>query len=129
MDYQAIADPLLDLLEADTDLTDVVGTAIYYAGERDFAVPSLEWQVISDPHEEDMGVVITQVDLFARTMGDIATMQSRVQFHWDQPRGRTLQGVYIESMYEGGGPLPGADEGVFARFLTFRHRTVRERYT
>ena len=52
----------------------------------------------------------------------------RVQFHWDNPRGRTLGGVYIESVFEGGGVLPGADQSIYARALTFRFRTVRERY-
>ncbi len=127
MDWHRIADPLLDLLETDTDLTDIVGTALYMAGERDFEVPSVEWQVISETHDEDMGVVIVQVDLFTHTDGDNATLESVIQRHWDN-RAQTLAGVYIESNFEGGGTLPGADEGIYARFLTFRHRTVRERY-
>ena len=127
MDYHRIADPLLDLLEADADLTAIIGTAIYMAGERDFQVPSIEWMVISETHDEDMGDVLVQVDLFSYDADQLATMQSVVQRHWDN-RARTLAGVYIESSFEGGGTLPGADEGVHAHFLTFRHRTVRERY-
>lgn len=129
----AVAD-WLSTVAADSVVTGLLGTDPEFnqAGEGDFVVPSLEYTLI-DPASPFMEVywrTLIQLDLWMETLADVLSLERAIVrlLHLDVPA--TLGTTPMWSQLQpGGGPLPGARDGVRGRSLDFHLIYLRDRYT
>lgn len=130
MRWDVIIPAWLDPIKADSDVRSVLGNspALWMVGERDYDVPSCEWQLIADTEGENYEVTLVQLDFFVHKLQDVQTLERTLRrlCHHDTPI--TLDGHELWSQLVGGGPLQGPDDGVLRRRLDFRLTYLRSRY-
>jgi len=110
-------------------LTGVFGSSITDAEERDFKVPTLRINVITNIETENYEPSIIQFDVWTRNKSDqiIAETELRRLFHRDTPY--TFQDVGVFSIYQSRTRLEGPQDGVLGVALDFRFEPLRSRYT
>lgn len=130
MNWDTALPAILTKVEANADVQSVLGDppALYMAGEREFEVNSCEWQIISDTELELFNPILTQWDLWCRTMDELVTLEKalRSELHHDLPVMFGAVGMWSELV--GARVLPGAGgagEGIHNRSLDFRFTPVR----
>lgn len=130
MRWDVIIDAWLDPVAADSDVRSVLGNPpeLWMVGERERAVPSCEWELISDIENENYEVTLVQLSFFVLKITDFVTLEQAVRrlCHHDTPIIR--DGHELWSQLVGGGPLQGPDDGTIRRRLDFRLTYLRSRY-
>lgn len=85
MIYPTVVDDALDLMVADSTITDVVpATAIRKWSDADFVAPSLFWQLVAEsPDLEVYKRVDVQFDVFTRSQSTLHTVLDEIErlFH------------------------------------------------
>lgn len=133
MRWDAVVPAWLAPIAADSDVRGVLGTdaAFYMAGEREFEIGSLEYQLIV-PAVLDREVFwrsLVQLDFWVRTMADLVTLEKALVrlLHFDLQV--AIGGIPMRTEFVGDGrPLEGAADNTFTRSLDFRLTYLRNRY-
>lgn len=102
------------------------------AGERDFAVPGLEYALISPavPFLEVYWRTLVQLDFWMRSLADLVSLERALVrlLHYDTPLSIGSIPMWSQ-MIVGGIPLEGARDGNFGRSMDFHLIYLREKYT
>jgi hypothetical protein len=119
----------VDLAAADAALVGIFGTAMYYAGSRTYAVPSLEHQLITETEGELWNPMIVQWDIWTRTMAETLTAERRLRVLFHQELPITIGGMPMWCQYEDGEGLSTPDrDNVYGRAVRFRFTPLRSLY-
>ncbi len=127
----AVAD-WLALVAADSVVQGLLGVDPEFnmAGDRDFKVPSLEYQLISPavPHLEVYWRTLVQLDFWTKTLADLVTLEKALVrlLHYDTPLTIGTTPMWSQ-MLVGGTPLQGARDGTFGRSMDFHLIYLRNR--
>ena len=102
------------------------------AGERDHAIPGLEYSLIS-PAVRYMEVywrTLIQLDLFAYTLAEVVALERALVrlLDFDTPVDIGSIPMWSE-MQQGGVELAGASDGIFGRSMDFHLTYLRGKYT
>jgi hypothetical protein len=110
-------------------LTAIFGTSITDTEEREFRVPTLRLDVISNVETENYEPTLMQFDIWTRRKQDqiLAEAELRRLFHRETPY--TIEGVGTWSRYEGRTRLEGPQDGILGVAVDFRFEPLRTRYT
>ena len=102
------------------------------AGEHDYAVPSLEYTLISPavPFFEVYWRTLIQLDFWTKKLSDLATLERALVrlLHFDTPVEIGSIPMWSQ-MIVGGVPIEGARDGNFGRSIDFHLIYLREKYT
>ena len=133
MRWDTVVPAWVEVIAADTDVRDVLGTgrAFYMAGEREFEVDSLEYQLIVPAvlYREVFWRTLIQLDFWVRTMADLVKLEKALLrlLHFDLAV--TIGGIAMWSQHVGDGrALEGAADNTFTRSLDFQLTYLRNRY-
>lgn len=130
MRWDVIIPAWLAPVKADSGVQSVLGSPpeLWMVGERAYKVPSMEWQLLTDPEGENYEVPLLQLDMFVRGLDKYVTLERAVRLlcHHDTPI--TRDGHELWSERTGGGPLQGPDDGVIRRRHDFRLTYLRGKY-
>ncbi len=133
MRWDAIVPAWLEVIAADSVVRGVLGTekAFYMAGERDFEVGSLEYQLIV-PAVLDREVYwrsLVQLDFWVRTMTELVTLEKALIRLLHSDLAVTIGGIAMWTQHVGDGrALEGAADNTFTRSLDFQLTYLRNRY-
>ncbi len=133
MRWDAVVAAWLVPIAADSVVRGVLGTerGFYMAGEREFEVDSLEYQLIV-PAVLDREVfwrTLVQLDFWVRTMADLVTLEKALVRLLHSDLAVTIGGIEMWTELVGDGrPLEGAADNTFTRSLDFRLTYLRNRY-
>lgn len=134
MRWDAAVPAWLAPVAADSDVQDLLGTVTEFnhVGERDFAVPSLEYTLISPatPLHEVYWRTLVQLDFWMKSFADLVSLERALVrlLHYDWPL--PIGGIPMWSqMIIGGTPLQGARDGIFGHSMDFHLIYLRDRYT
>ncbi len=133
MRWDAIVPAWIETIAADTTVRSILGTekAFYMAGERDFEIGSLEYQLIT-PAVLDREVfwrTLVQLDFWVRTMADLVTLEKALISLLHSDLEVTIAGIKMYTQHVGDGrPLEGAADNTFTRSLDFQLTYLRNRY-
>ena len=120
-------------IAADSVVQGVLGVDAEFnlAGEHDFAVPSLEYTLISPatPFLEIFWRTLIQLDFWTKTLPDLVTLEKALVrlLHYDTPLTIGTTPMWSQ-MIVGGTPLEGARDGTFGRSMDFHLIYLRDRY-
>ena len=116
-------------LSGDTTLAGIFGTSIRKAGTQEWAVPSLEWTLISTggltelwhPH-------VVQFDLFTESMADLASAERALWGLFQDENPQFVEGVYMWTTFLDSFDLAGPSrEAYYSRGLRFQFQPYRQR--
>ena len=134
MRWDAAVEAWLEVVAADSVVQDLLGTDPEFnlAGEHDYAVPSLEYTLVSPavPFREAFWRTLVQLDFWMKTLADLVSLEGALVrlLHHEVPV--TIGSIPMWSqMIVGGTPLAGAKDGVFGRSMDFHLIYLRDRYT
>lgn len=131
MRWHEIVPEWLALLAADADVQAVLGTnppAIYMQGERDWKVPSLEWQIVTSPETELWESPLVQLDMWTKSLSTMTTLAAAVRRVLHHDLTIATENYRLWSMLVGGGQLQGPRDGNLGHRLDFRLEYLRRRY-
>lgn len=130
MRWDTVTAAIVAGIAADSDIQSVFGAspAFTMAGDRDHAIPSLEYSIIPGGEHETFETAMIQLDFWVRSFSELVTVERalRALLHADLPI--TMGGVRLWSTFDGSQRLEGAREGTFTRSLDFRLEFLREVY-
>lgn len=129
MRWHILVPILLSIIETDSVLSGVFGSAIFESGDRDLEVPSLEWARISDSETERFNPIRLQFTIFTRNNADKVAAELRLRrlFHRDVPQ--RLGGIQLWTQLAGAShPVEGLVDGIKGSTLDFLFTPVRDRY-
>lgn len=128
MRWPAVITAVLDLLEADPQLSAALGGAHVYEAVtgRESRIPSLEYTVVADTEAENTEDVVVQLDVIAHGMTAAIAIETRVRALLALQLPVTIGGIEMWSMFEGGRNVPfPAQGGAVQRALDFRFTPAR----
>ena len=134
MRWDAAVAAWLAPVAADSVVQGLLGTVTEFnlAGERDFAVPGLEYTLISPavPFHEVYWRTLVQLDFWMRSLADLVSLEGALVrlLHYDTPLSIGAIPMWSQ-MIVGGTPLEGARDGIFGRSMDFHLIYLRDRYT
>lgn len=129
----AVAAWLVPVAE-DSAIQGLLGTEPEFSlkGERDHAIPSLEYSLIS-PAVKFMEVywrTLIQLDMWAYTLADVVALERALVRLLDFDTPVVIGAIPMWSeMQQGGVELAGAADGVFGRSMDFHLTYLRGMYT
>lgn len=134
MKWDAAVTAWLAPVAADSVVQGLLGpvTEFDLAGEREFAIPGLEYTLISPaaPFREVYWITLIQLDMWMKTLPDVIALERALVrlLHFDTPT--TFGAIPMWSqMIPGGGTLTGSKDGIFGRSLDFHLIYLRARYS
>ena len=134
MRWDAAVAAWLEVVAADSVVQGLLGTDPEFnlAGEHDYAVPSLEYTLVSPavPFREVFWRTLVQLDFWMKTLADLVSLEGALVrlLHHEVPV--TIGAIPMWSqMIVGGTPLDGAKDGIFGRSMDFHLIYLRDRYT
>jgi hypothetical protein len=106
----------------------VFDPAITDVEERDFSVPALRFQLISNVESQNYEASLLQFNVWtnSKVQQVEAEAELRKLFHRDVPYG--IQGVEVYSRYEGRSRLEGPQDGIQGVALDYHFEQIRSRY-
>ncbi len=119
---------------ADSAIQGLIGVEPEFnlAGERDHAVPGLEYSLISPAviFQEVYWRTLIQLDLWAYTLTEVVALERALVrlLHSDTPVTIGTIPMWSE-MQQGGVALAGASDGIFGRSMDFHLTYLRGKYT
>jgi hypothetical protein len=130
MNWDRTWDAVATLLEADADITAVVGSAIYLDGERPYAVPSMTATLVVDTEGEVWAPADWQLDVYARTMTAVTRVERAIRRILDGPAPIIeVDGVGVLTRFLAGRTTRGPEtDQWYHRSLDFRLEPVRALY-
>jgi hypothetical protein len=128
MRWDAVIQAVAARAAGDPILASIYGTTIRKMGVHTFAVPSLEYMLVSRGVTELWEPHIIQFSQWAHSLSDVATSDRRLGQLFDHENMQVIEGVTMWSSFEDGGDLVGpAREGVYGTAARYRFTPVRER--
>ena len=134
MRWDAAVEAWLEVVAADSVVQGLLGTDPEFnlTGEHDYAVPSLEYTLVSPavPFREVFWRTLVQLDFWMKTLADLVSLEGALVrlLHHEVPV--TIGAIPMWSqMIVGGTPLDGAKDGIFGRSMDFHLIYLRDRYT
>ena len=134
MRWDAAVTAWLAPVVADSVVTGLLGldTEFNLAGEGDYVIPSLEYSLIvpAVPFLEVYWRTRIQLDFWTKTIADLVSLEGALirLLHLEWPA--TIGTIPMWSqMIPGGGPMPGAKDGIFSRSMDFHLIYLRARYS
>lgn len=132
MMWDLVVEAWLDLLEADTALeTELGGDDHIYPAQSSRAarIPSVEWSLVGDLEEESFNPITIQVDIFAKNVRQMVTIERRIRLLTHRDTARVLGGLrmwtrYLDSRSHDYPAQPGA----MHRSLDFQFEPLRAKY-
>lgn len=130
MRWDTVVDAWLGLVTPDTDVRSVLGQSpeFYMVGERERAVPSLEYSLIANTESEIWEISDVQLDYFTRSIEDLVKLEKALRGLLHHDLSITVSGIELWSELTGGRPLQGPSDGVLSRSLDFRLTYLRSKY-
>jgi hypothetical protein len=115
---------------ADSVVQSVLGNppAFFMAGEREFKVNSMRWQLVANTEGENYEVSLVQIDFWVRTLTEVRTLERALRRLLHHETEVTIGGLDLWSQYLDSRPLMGATDGTIARALDFRLTYLRGRF-
>ena len=119
---------------ADSAVTGLLGLDPEFnlAGEHDFAVPSLEYSLITPavPFREVYWRTLIQLDFWMKTLAELVSLEKELVrlLHLEVPADIGTIPMWSQ-MIPGGNSLQGAEDGVFSRSMDFHLIYLRARYS
>jgi len=115
---------------ADTVVQGVLGDppAFFMAGERQFRVASMQWQLIANTEGENFERSLVQLDCWVRTIDDVRTLERALRRLLHHETEVSVGGLDLWSRYVGSRSLGGATDGTIARSLDFELTYLRGRF-
>lgn len=115
----------------DATLVGIYGQKIYQAGEVAWAVPSLEYRIVSDTANENWEPCTVQFDQWTKRQGDLVISEHRLRAMFDQPIPITLdvggsEPLITWTVFDGGAELTGPENlDYFGRAIRFHCTPLR----
>ena len=134
MRWDAAVTAWLAPIRADSVVKGILGDDAEFnlAGERDHAIPSLEYTLISPAvlFQEVYWRTLIQLDMWSHDLAELVSLEKALVrlLHFDTPV--TIGAIPMWSeMQQGGVGLAGAADGVFGRSMDFHLTYLRDKYT
>lgn len=135
MRWDAAVAAWLAPIAADTDVTDLLGLdakELNLEGEQDYAVPGIQYTLLTRdvPFQEVYWRTRIQLDFWTSSLPSLVTLEKALVrlLHLQVPATIGTIPMWTQKI-EGGGPLPGAKDGVFSGSMDFRLIYLRDRYS
>lgn len=122
-------DGIVPAIEADPDVQDVLGGAIYLDGVREIEVPSMTALYITDTEEETFAPVDWQFDIYTAALDDALRVERALRRLFHRSTQYWLGPFFLFSEFVDGRELNGpAEDPFYRRSIDFQFRPVRSRY-
>lgn len=124
---------MIDAMEARSEITDVVGEAIYLIGpagkDRAFEVPSITLTLLPDFQDENWEDIEFQLDIWTRDLDEAIEIERVVRGLFHRETRAELGDVKMWMQFIGGRTVTGPGENdYYGRSLDFRFTPIRQRY-
>lgn len=128
MKWDVVLEVVCGLVEADTDVASVLGAsspALFMVGDRDHQVPSVQWQLLTDPQGEVWGDARTQWEIFAKSVDQVRTLERGIRRVLHRDVLFVAGGHQLISRMTGGAGPSGPHDGQVYRRLDFTTQYIR----
>lgn len=116
-------------IAAESDITDILGTAFFLAGTRQFRVPSMTARMFFDTEGENWAPAEWQFDIYARTLEQVKTIARAMRRRFHHPVQQELGPFLLWTEFVDGRGLEGPDnDQYFAYSMDFRFTPGRSIY-
>ena len=128
MRWDHVVEATLQAVESDPILSALFGNHVYRSGDRDFAVPSLDWTLFSDVETDRFNPLRILWDVFTRADEDQISAERALRrlFHRDLPV--VISGVRMWAEYAGRVEIQGLPDGIRGSATDFVFTPIRSRY-
>lgn len=129
MNWWEIWSNALAAMEAEPDITEVMGDAIFLEGDREIVIPCINALLVVNTEEEVFAPAEWQFDLYTRTIEEVVQVEKAMMRLFNQPLYVVLGDARFTSELIEGTLLRGPyRDPYFRRQLEFRFTPVRSRY-
>lgn len=112
---------------ADSILRGIYADAIYANGARNWEIPSLEYDLITDSASELWEPCTVQWDQWCLSMEDLVVSEARLREMFDHAVPTTIQGVVMWAEFTDGASLTAPERsGFYGRAARFRFTPLRD---
>lgn len=129
MNWWEVWTNVLAALEADADIAEVMGEAIFLDGDRAIEIPCITALLVVNLEEEVYAPADWQFDLYTNSMDQLIQVEKAMMRLLGQPLPVTLEEAELSSEFIAGTLLRGPErDPYYRRTLEFRFTPVRSRY-